>query len=603
MMRKSARQTTGVALFPFLAVLICTMGALIVLLVLLVQQARVDASSLAAARTAERTPADADRLRQQLEDAQWRQELLVQTRSEKTQELAELRLKLAHLEDHLTQLKEQAQRLMAKARAIDEGKGLAPDELAAARAELARLQEEIARQERELDLARKKHAASEQWYALIPYDGPQGTRRRPIYLECTIEGVIIQPEGIVFSPEDFAGTLGPGNPLDSALRAIREHLHQTGGTKHGEPYPLLVVRPSGVVAYAAARAALAAWDDEFGYELIGDDKKLDFGAPDAGLAAAAEKSVASARKRQAAMAAMMPRRFQGEAPLASFAPDALSDAPPRAAGSGGGLGVRGGGYGTGVPGGRGSGLAEGTGQPFAASAGVAGGGALGRPAGAVQGPAGGPNAPSPGGLANGATSQSGYGEQQGGLTPSASGGNAAVGAAAAGSASGGASGARGTGQSAAGQSAGGAPAGSTSQASKLTFGSQRPGSSHSSAGAGARSSRRGSNWGLPGAAGRTTAVTRPIRVAVLPNRVVIVPERGDDRPVQSLPLGQQLTPEDVNRFVAAIQSEVKGWGLAVADGYWKPVLQVDVAAGGERHFEELTAALEGSGFEIQRKSP
>jgi len=599
MMRKSPRQTTGVALFPFLAVLICTMGALIVLLVLLVQQARVDASSLAAARTAERTPADADRLRQQLEDAQWRQELLAQTRSEKTQELAELRLKLAHLEDHLSQLKEQAQRLMAKARAIDEGKSLAPDELAAARAELARLQEEIARKERELELARKKQAAAEQWYALIPYDGPHGTRRRPIYIECTIEGVVIQPEGVVLSPEDFTGTLGPGNPLDSALRAIREHLHQTGGTQHGEPYPLLVVRPSGVVAYAAARAALAAWDDEFGYELIGEDKKLDFGAPDPGLAAAAEKSVATARKRQAAMAAMMPRRFQGEAPLASFAPDALSDAAPRAAGSGGGLGVRGG-YGTGVPGGRGSGLAEATGQPFASSAGSPGGDALGRPAGAAQGPAGGLNSSTPGGIAGGAMSKSGYGGQQAGVTSSASGGNAAAGSAM-GIAPGGASGSRGA--AAAGQSAGGTPAGSTNQSSKLTFGTQRPGSSHSSAGGGTRSSRRGNNWGLPGAAGRTTAVTRPIRVAVLPNRVVIVPERGDDRPVQSLPLGQQLTPEDVNRFVAAIQSEVKGWGLAVADGYWKPVLQVDVAAGGERHFEELNAALEGSGFEIQRKSP
>ena len=47
MSRAARRQNVGVALFPFLAVLICTMGALIVLLVLLVQQARVDASNLA----------------------------------------------------------------------------------------------------------------------------------------------------------------------------------------------------------------------------------------------------------------------------------------------------------------------------------------------------------------------------------------------------------------------------------------------------------------------------------------------------------------------------------------------------------------------------
>ena len=36
MSRRAVRQQVGVALFPFLAVLICTMGALIVLLVLLV---------------------------------------------------------------------------------------------------------------------------------------------------------------------------------------------------------------------------------------------------------------------------------------------------------------------------------------------------------------------------------------------------------------------------------------------------------------------------------------------------------------------------------------------------------------------------------------
>ena len=41
---RNQKTTVGVSLFPFLAVLICTMGALIVLLVLVVQLARVDAS-------------------------------------------------------------------------------------------------------------------------------------------------------------------------------------------------------------------------------------------------------------------------------------------------------------------------------------------------------------------------------------------------------------------------------------------------------------------------------------------------------------------------------------------------------------------------------
>ncbi|MBB76057.1 MAG: hypothetical protein CMJ75_16240, partial [Planctomycetaceae bacterium] len=41
--RANRKPETRVALFPFLAVLVCTMGALIVLLVLVVQQARVQA--------------------------------------------------------------------------------------------------------------------------------------------------------------------------------------------------------------------------------------------------------------------------------------------------------------------------------------------------------------------------------------------------------------------------------------------------------------------------------------------------------------------------------------------------------------------------------
>ena len=51
MRRKRFRKpVTNMSLFPFIAVLICTMGALIVLLVLFVQQARVQADTICAGR-------------------------------------------------------------------------------------------------------------------------------------------------------------------------------------------------------------------------------------------------------------------------------------------------------------------------------------------------------------------------------------------------------------------------------------------------------------------------------------------------------------------------------------------------------------------------
>jgi hypothetical protein len=68
-----------------------------------------------------------------------------------------------------------------------------------------------------------------------------------------------------------------------------------------------------------------------------------------------------------------------------------------------------------------------------------------------------------------------------------------------------------------------------------------------------------------------------------------------------VPVAPELTSDNIDRFVAAVQGEVKGWGLAVADGYWKPVLQAEVAPGAERHFLNLQTALQGSGIEVMRR--
>ena len=643
MRRAVRRQAVGVALFPFLAVLICTMGSLIVLLVLLVQQARLDARSIAAEQVGA-VPPDDQQLRQQLEEAQWKRELLEQSRAEKTKELADSRVKLAHLEDHIQRLATRARDLMERAKAIDEGQQLQDNQLAAAQAELARLQQEIAKKQAELDETRKRLQAQEQWFALIPYEGPHGTRRRPIYIECTAEGVIIQPEGLVFSPDDFNGPLGPHNPLDAALRTIREHLNATArGT--GEPYPLLVVRPSGIVAYGAARAALKDWDEEFGYELVGDDKKLAFGSPDPALSGLLQKSVAVARRRQAAMAAMMPRRFQGEEPLTSFSPDSLAGG----AGTGASPGGRGAGTGRGSTGASGgsspagslgtspgnlaagghsrSAISEGTGSAFKGAAGTRYFGSLGSGTGT-----GGTSNPGTGGNGSGATS--------GNANPA---GNSMAGGAAGNAAPGGTSRPQGpysTGSSGQSASAASGPQGSTSvRGAAAAVGSAagpsagqsmaganspsegQPGSggasfqlgspgqpahgnrSASATSAAAAAQGRGRDWALPGSSRHATAITRPIHVAVLADRLVLVPERGADRVPMHLRVSDQMTVEEIDAFVTAVQREMKSWGLAVRNGYWKPVLQVEVAPDSEHHFADLQQSLSNSGFEIQRKQP
>ncbi len=308
---------TGVSLFPFLAVLICMMGALIVLLVLVVQQARVHADSIDEQREEQREQQQ-EQLRQLVEEEEdylWRQEILEQQRGELTARISEGRLKLSHLEDHIRRLERRWEQLRQEAADLREARVPGEEAMAASQQEAARLRAEIEAGRAELAALREAVSRRERSYAIIPYDGPHGTRRRPIYVECTEAAIIIHPEKVVLTPEDFAGPLGPGNPLDAVLRAVREYRARAeGGSARGEPYPLLIVRPDGAVAYSLARAAMSDWEDEFGYELVDSTVELEFPDPDPHLEHVLRRAVQTARERQALLAAAMPSRFGAQAP-------------------------------------------------------------------------------------------------------------------------------------------------------------------------------------------------------------------------------------------------------------------------------------------------
>lgn len=615
MTRRNRRQPIGIALFPFLAVLICTMGALIVLLVLTVQQARKSAVAEQAARALEAVPKGPSqdeldriaRLKQERDDALWRREILEQSRTQAQEEFARARDELSHLEGHIRELQDKARALISQAQKVDSGKNLDNEELEKARQEAERLKAEIARREAEL-LEKSKTQTGEQWYALLPYDGPNGTRRRPIYIECSDQGIVVQPEGIALSPEDFQGPMGPGNPLDAVLRAIREHLARNSGGAKVDPYPLLVVRPSGVVAYSVARSAMKSWEDEFGYELVDDETKLAYGQPDPALVATLEREVGLARNRQKAFAASMPRRYQEEEPLTSFSTSSLDGFDPLAAGGPAAAG--------------GSGLGMGTGARTQYAAGGGSNGASGGPYGGT----GSGNGMQSGGGNSAAQGDAAAGNYAGGAPNSSgvAGGNLAAGGTSAssgnisgtagsqgqqpsaGQPSGGQTGASaGSQQAASGQSSGssgsqsassGAPQQSAS--ASASRGSNRYGQTQRGSGGGAS---RGSNWGLPNSAGKATAITRPIRVLVLTDRVVLLPERGDSRAAEEIALSPEVSAQEIDAMVASIQRRIQSWGLAVNNGYWKPVLAMEVSGDAQLRVAQLEQALEGSGFELQRK--
>ncbi len=308
--RKRPRPTPGVSLFPFLAVLICTMGALILLLVVIARQARLQAAQAVAAKEIEQQEDNES----ELETLQWEVEQLEESRRKTEGDLAGARMVLGHIEDHTRRLSDELAQLKAAFEALQQPEleeGRRSEQLAA---ELDRLKDEIARTERELAQSEQAIAQRRRSYAIVPYQGPNETFRRPIYIECRADSVVIQPEGIELGEDDFLGPMGPGNPLAAALRATREYLLGSGQfdpEQAGEPYPLLLVRPDGVVAYYAVRAAMKSWGSEFGYELIGEDWDLDFPPPDARLADVTQRAIETARVRQMRLIAAAPRHYQG----------------------------------------------------------------------------------------------------------------------------------------------------------------------------------------------------------------------------------------------------------------------------------------------------
>ncbi len=309
--RHNTKTGPGISLFPFLAVLICTMGALVPLLLAVSRTARQQAEAAAVARASELATQQQSELKTQQEDVRWRIEQLRKSREQTEKQLTDARLELGHLEDHARRLRQEVERCKNALTELERLEGNDSQQKSQAMAELERLRGEIAVAEQQVAEARKTAATQNRPYAVVPYEGPNQTRRRPIYLECRADAVILQPEGIRFTPNDLDGPTGPGNPLASALRAAREHMlaQRELDPNAGEPYPLLLVRPDGVIAYYAARQAMKSWGDDFGYELIGDDWKLAFQSPDGQLAASVQQAVTIARREQAMLIAAAPRTY------------------------------------------------------------------------------------------------------------------------------------------------------------------------------------------------------------------------------------------------------------------------------------------------------
>lgn len=289
------------SLFPFLAVLLCTMGALVLILVLMV--AGAESSGKEAVKQVE-------------EDLQWEQEKiqlikkdLLEKYEEAKIELEKKRLVLQNYEQHIHELAQELEQLEKTAQQTEEKVDTAKDTQQSRDQRLEALEKQLAEAKKEFENKLADPKGDKPIFAIIPYDGPNGTHRRPIYLECNNKGVVVQPEGVVLNPIDLRPPYGPGNPLDAVLRTIRAEFPATNGAVTSNPYPLLVVRPSGIRHFMMARAAMSGWDDQFGYELISEELELTFPPSVPKLELKIVSAIELARERQAALVMAMPKHY------------------------------------------------------------------------------------------------------------------------------------------------------------------------------------------------------------------------------------------------------------------------------------------------------
>ncbi len=336
-MASSRRQSApSVSLFPFLAVMVCAMGALIFLLVITTRRIReqtvagaqldarivdqsvepdsavppVPAPVIAPSETrppiepappepeqpwlplperAEESPPQPDRAVEAAALAEairkeWQatvdalsKELdgLLDTASAYSDATDRELAELAETEALIAKLERREQELRTERETIDEVDR-------ATEQRLAELTSEIRTTENELKEAREAQAAAETRYRILPYDGRLGTVRRPIIIECTETGLTFASEEITLTPEQLNGFPPIRNPLRAGADALinywtaKDFQERLNGESAGQPYVLLVVRPRGTVAYYVARRLLESMNSPFGYELVKQEQEFEW---------------------------------------------------------------------------------------------------------------------------------------------------------------------------------------------------------------------------------------------------------------------------------------------------------------------------------------
>jgi hypothetical protein len=313
----------SVTLFPFLAVLVCAMGSLILLLLVMTRKIREDQQTdrqaierpVVSAPAAPAVPEFMDRsaeLQQLTQEtaaletsAQSLQQLVSSLRQEVAEqrsvvaarrtELDGLRAALADKANatpkadntaaELESLRAEEQRLTVQLAAAETALLDRRDALARAEDELRETELRLFEKSSALVALRQKVSQAEAAAArstgtetLLEFTNPTGTSRLPIVIDVTRNGYEVLPTGLKIFAADMEQFPVRDNPLLSAVYAV--HRHRSDNSVVVEPYVLLLVRPGGSLPFYGAQRIFQEARIHYGYELLQPDSQLLAGQSD-----------------------------------------------------------------------------------------------------------------------------------------------------------------------------------------------------------------------------------------------------------------------------------------------------------------------------------
>ena len=293
------RNQLQVNTFPFLAVLLCAMGSLILILLVMDRRARMAAlqrgQDEAGRLVRERAEAIAARSRQnsngqdELKVAWDRKKAELKARLDAEQraldaETRQVQGRLAQIATELrgeeaqagklrTDLRTEQLRLVRHEQALEAARKEAGDvggRLTAgdrARHKLAADTVQLEQIVRDLEAARKRDAMT---YSVVPYKGKQGEKRRPIYVECGTAGVVFHPDRLTLAEPSVSAI-----QEEVARRVARlAEQRKKAGLNDERAYLLMLVRPNGIKRYYQVQSAIHDLPVEFGYEFVDEDWTL-----------------------------------------------------------------------------------------------------------------------------------------------------------------------------------------------------------------------------------------------------------------------------------------------------------------------------------------